>query len=217
MQKPFFGLAPDGLTIIGVLVLTTLVMALLRWPIPALVSLVLTIFVVQFFRDPERITPTEPGAIIAPADGRVVKLGAMPDPVTGEMRQVVCIFMNVFNVHVNRVPVTGTIKSVTYIPGKFFNADLDKASTDNERNILVVTDEAGDDFTVVQIAGLIARRIVCRVKPGDRLERGERYGMIKFGSRLDVYLPRGYHQSVTMNETVVAGQTVIARQGAETP
>ncbi len=207
-----FGLALDGLPIIGVLALAALVAALLRWPYASVFFLLCTAFCVQFFRDPERVVPDGPGLVVSPADGRVVRLGRAPDPLTGEMKDVVCIFMNVFNVHVNRVPVAGTIERVEYFPGKFVNAELDKASTDNERNVVVVTDAEGRSFTVVQIAGLIARRIVCRVKPGDTLERGERYGMIKFGSRLDVYLPRGYHQSIRMDQKVVAGQTVIARK-----
>jgi phosphatidylserine decarboxylase len=207
-----FGLALDGLPIIGVLALAALVAALLRWPYASVFFLLCTAFCVQFFRDPERVVPDGPGLVVSPADGRVVRLGRAPDPLTGEMKDVVCIFMNVFNVHVNRVPVAGTIERIEYFPGKFINAELDKASTDNERNVVVVTDAEGRSFTVVQIAGLIARRIVCRVKPGDTLERGERYGMIKFGSRLDVYLPRGYHQFVTMDQKVVAGQTVIARK-----
>lgn len=208
----FFGLAADGLPIIGVLALATLVAALLRWPYVAVFLLLLTAFCVQFFRDPERVVPDAPGLAVSPADGRVIRLGRAPDPLTGEMKDVVCIFMNVFNVHVNRVPVAGTIERVEYFPGKFFNADLDKASVDNERNVVVVKDAAGDEFTMVQIAGLIARRIVCRAAPGDAFVRGERFGMIKFGSRVDVYLPHGYHQSVTMDQKVLAGQTVIAEK-----
>ncbi|NDY58485.1 phosphatidylserine decarboxylase family protein [Desulfovibrio sulfodismutans] len=208
----FFGLAMDGLPIIGIVALAALVMALLRWPYAAVFFLLLTVFCVQFFRDPERVVPDAPGLVVSPADGRVVRLGRAPDPLTGEMKEVVCIFMNVFNVHVNRTPVAGTIERIKYFPGKFFNADLDKASVDNERNVVVITDASGDEFTVVQIAGLIARRIVCRAAPGDAFLRGERFGMIKFGSRVDVYLPHGYHQSVTMDQKVLAGQTVIAEK-----
>ncbi len=207
-----FGLALDGLPIIGVVALAALVAALLRWPYAAVFFLLCTAFCVQFFRDPERVVPDGPGLAVSPADGRVVRLGRAPDPLTGEMKDVVCIFMNVFNVHVNRVPVAGTIQRIEYFPGKFINADLDKASTDNERNVVVIADQEGRSFTVVQIAGLIARRIVCRAKPGDAFSRGERFGMIKFGSRVDVYLPHGYHQAVTMDQTVVAGQTVIAQK-----
>ncbi|QAZ68203.1 phosphatidylserine decarboxylase family protein [Solidesulfovibrio carbinolicus] len=212
MYKPICGLARDGLPIIGVFALTTLVFALLRWPCLATISLLATIFSLNFFRDPDRTAPTENGIAVSPADGVVCKLGEAADPITGEMRQVVCVFMNVFNVHVNRSPVTGVISEVRYIPGKFFNASLDKASTDNERNVIVVTDSEGARFTVVQIAGLIARRIVCPAKAGDQLKRGERYGMIKFGSRLDVYLPHGYHPAVAMGQKTMAGVTVLAKK-----
>jgi phosphatidylserine decarboxylase len=212
MYNPICGLARDGLPIIGLFALATLVMALLRWPVPAVILLLLTVFCFNFFRDPDRAAPTAPGIAVAPADGVVCKLGEAPDPITGETRQVVCIFMNVFNVHVNRAPIDGTVTEVRYIPGKFFNASLDKASTDNERNILVVRDVDGEPWSVVQIAGLIARRIVCKAAAGDSLGRGERYGMIKFGSRLDVYLPRGYHPVVTMGQKTTAGLTVVAQK-----
>ncbi|MFP5259517.1 MAG: phosphatidylserine decarboxylase family protein [Acidobacteriota bacterium] len=212
MYNPICGLARDGLPIIGFFALATLVAALLRWPWLAGLFLLLTAFSLNFFRDPDRTAPTEAGIVVAPADGVVCKMGEETDPASGEKRQVVCIFMNVFNVHVNRSPVTGVVSEVRYIPGKFFNASLDKASTDNERNLIVVTDAEGERFTVIQIAGLIARRIVCPAKPGDRLARGERYGMIKFGSRLDVYLPRGYVPAVTMGQKTTAGVTVLAKK-----
>ena len=212
MYKPICGLARDGLPIIGVFALATLVFALLRWPCLATISLLATFFSLNFFRDPDRTAPTENGIAVSPADGVVCKLGEAADPITGEMRQVVCVFMNVFNVHVNRSPITGVVSEVRYIPGKFFNASLDKASTDNERNVIVVTDAEGARFTVVQIAGLIARRIVCPAKAGDTLSRGERYGMIKFGSRLDVYLPHGYHPAVAMGQKTMAGVTVLAKK-----
>lgn len=212
MYNPICGLARDGLPIIGLFALATLVTALLRWPVPAVILLVATAFSLNFFRDPDRAAPTAPGIAVAPADGVVCKMGPAVDPLTGETRQVVCIFMNVFNVHVNRAPVEGTVSEVRYIPGKFFNASLDKASTDNERNILGIRDAAGGQWSVVQIAGLIARRIVCKAAAGDRLSRGERYGMIKFGSRLDVYLPQGYLPSVTMGQKTTAGVTVLAKK-----
>lgn len=212
MYNPLFGFARDGWPIIGLFALATLVMALLRWPVPAVVMLLLTAFCLNFFRDPDRAAPTEPGLAVSPADGVVCKMGEAADPLTGEMRQVVCIFMNVFNVHVNRAPIEGTVTEVRYIPGKFFNASLDKASVDNERNILGIRDADGGQWSVVQIAGLIARRIVCKAAPGNALARGERYGMIKFGSRLDVYLPHGYLPAVTMGQKTTAGLTVLARK-----
>lgn len=212
MYNPLFGLARDGLPIIGLCALATLVAALLRWPVPAVVLLLLTAFCLNFFRDPDRAAPTGPGIAVAPADGVVCKMGEAADPLTGEMRQVVCIFMNVFNVHVNRAVIDGTVTDVRYIPGKFFNASFDKASTDNERNVLGLRGADGGQWSVVQIAGLIARRIVCKAAPGDSLKRGERYGMIKFGSRLDVYLPRGYHPAVIVGQKTMAGVTVLAQK-----
>jgi len=212
MYNPICGLARDGLPIIGFFVLAALVCALLRWPALAVVFLLATAFSLNFFRDPDRAAPAEPGIAVAPADGVVCKMGEAVDPLSGETRRVVCIFMNVFNVHVNRAPIDGTVSEVRYIPGKFFNASLDKASTDNERNALGIADADGGRWTVVQIAGLIARRIVCKAAVGDTVARGMRYGMIKFGSRLDVYLPRDYHPVVTMGQKTTAGVTVLARK-----
>jgi phosphatidylserine decarboxylase len=215
MYNPICGLARDGLPIISLFALATLVTAILRWPVPAAILLVLTGFSLNFFRDPDRASPVTPDVAVAPADGVVCKLATASDPLSGEQRQVVCIFMNVFNVHVNRAPVAGTVAEVRYIPGKFFNASLDKSSTDNERNIVGIRDAEGENWSVVQIAGLIARRIVCKAATGDQVARGERYGMIKFGSRLDVYLPHGYHPAVTLGEKTVAGVTVMARKTDE--
>lgn len=212
MYNPLCGLARDGLPIIGFFALAALVTALVRWPLPAVLFLCCTAFSLNFFRDPDRAAPTTPGIAVAPADGVVCKMGEASDPISGETRQVVCIFMNIFNVHVNRAPIDGTVTGVRYIPGKFFNASLDKASTDNERNALGIRDADGGQWTVVQIAGLIARRIVCKAAVGDRVSRGERYGMIKFGSRLDVYLPQGYHPAVTMGQKTTAGLTVLAKK-----
>ena len=212
MYNPICGLARDGLPIIGFFALAALITGLLRWPWLAGLFLLLTAFSLNFFRDPDRTIPAEAGMAVAPADGVVCKMGEEIDPASGEKRQVVCIFMNVVNVHVNRSPVAGVVSEVRYIPGKFFNASLDKASTDNERNLIVVTDAEGARFTVIQIAGLIARRIVCPAKVGDRRAKGEGYGMIKFGSRLDVYLPQGYEAAVTMGQKTTAGVTVLARK-----
>ena len=212
MYNPVYGLAQDGLPIIGLCALAALVTALLRWPVPAVVFLLLTAFCLNFFRDPDRVVPTGPGLAVAPADGVVCKMATEPDPLSGEPRQVVCIFMNVVNVHVNRAPLAGTVTAVRYHPGTFVNASLDKASTDNERLVLGLRDADGGDWSVVQIAGLIARRIVCKAAAGDALARGERYGMIKFGSRLDVYLPQGYHPTVTMGQKTTAGSTVLAQK-----
>ncbi len=178
------------------------------------VFMLLTWFCCHFFRDPERVVPTAPGLAVSPADGKVVRVQTMPDPFTGQPRTTVCIFMNVFSVHVNRAPVAGTVTDIAYHPGKFLNAAWDKASTDNERCAYRMTGEDGSAWTFVQIAGLIARRIVCRTDEGDALARGERFGMIRFGSRVDLYLPDDYSPSVNVGEQVFAGQTVVARRNA---
>jgi phosphatidylserine decarboxylase len=164
----------------------------------------------NFFRDPERVIPQEEDVAVSPADGKVVKIETMRDPLTGKDQTAICVFMNVFNVHVNRAPVGGTVEAIRYYPGKFLNASLDKASTDNERNALRIMDKDGKGWTVVQIAGLIARRIICWTEPGDTLGRGDRFGLIKFGSRLDLYLPDGYVPCVRIGDTVLAGQTILA-------
>ena len=167
-------------------------------------------FVCWFFRDPERKIPPESHALVSPADGKVISIETIEDStvVSGSCIRV-CIFMNVFNVHVNRVPMGGVVEKVTYFPGKFFNASLDKASEYNERNALVIKTPQGLVYGVVQIAGLIARRIVCRVQPGDRLERGRRYGMIRFGSRLDLHLPLDTDLAVTLGQKVSAGSSIV--------
>lgn len=174
----------------------------------------LTVWCYYFFRDPERVPPAREGLIVSPADGIVsliepavppAELGMADAPLTR-----VSVFMNVFNCHVNRAPVAGEVGAVAYRPGKFLNASLDKASEDNERNGLRIRMEDGRDLAVVQIAGLVARRIVCFVAPGDAVRLGERFGLIRFGSRLDVYLPEGVEPLVSVGQTMVAGETVIA-------
>jgi len=210
MLKPSVGVALEGLPYIVIAAFTTLVFAVMGWWFMALVGLGLTAFIGHFFRDPERVGPEDAEAVASPADGKVIKVSREADPASGEMRQVIAIFMNVFNVHVNRMPVSGKVELIRYIPGKFVNASFDKASTDNERSIMVVTGKGNQRFTVVQIAGLIARRIVSWVEPGDKLKRGERFGMIKFGSRVDLYMPDGYVPTVSVGQKVVAGETPLA-------
>ncbi|BDQ32938.1 phosphatidylserine decarboxylase family protein [Pseudodesulfovibrio portus] len=215
MLKPSVGVALEGLPYIIIAAFTTLIFAVMGWWFLALVGLGLTAFIGHFFRDPERVGPEDAEAVSSPADGKVIKVSREADPVSGEMRQVIAIFMNVFNVHVNRMPVSGKVELIRYIPGKFVNASFDKASTDNERSVMVVTGKGNQRFTVVQIAGLIARRIVSWAEPGDKLKRGERFGMIKFGSRVDLYMPDGYVPTVSVGQKVVAGETPLAtkRQG----
>ena len=211
MRKGSIGIAPEGYPFIVLLAFSTLVFAIIGcWPV-AVILLAATWFAGHFFRDPERVTPAGPGLAVSPADGKVVKVQPMADPFTGEMRQCICVFMNVCNVHVNRSPVAGKIKEIAYYPGKFLNAAWDKASVDNERCAYAVEGEDGV-FTMVQIAGLVARRIVCRVRAGESLDRGERFGIIRFGSRVDLYLPDDYAPSVVVGQTVVAGQTIVAKR-----
>ncbi len=176
------------------------------WSLPVWI---VAVFCIQFFRDPPRAVPSQPNAVLSPADGRIVKVEKVNDPYTQRDTLLVSVFMNVFNVHSNRAPVDGMVERVDYQPGKFVNADLDKASTENERNAMVVK-MANERITVVQVAGLIARRILCYVKPGDVLARGQRYGFIRFGSRVDVYLPLTARPKVAVGDVVYATRTVIA-------
>jgi phosphatidylserine decarboxylase len=210
MRKPSPGITPEGVPSIGLSALASLVCAMLGFSLPALLFLLLTLFCCNFFRDPERVTPCGEGLAVSPADGRIVRVAAMPDPFTGELRQCICVFMNVFSVHVNRSPVAGKIANIAYHAGKFLNASFDKASLDNERCAYALEDREGNVWSMVQIAGLVARRIVCRVETGDALARGQRFGMIKFGSRVDLYLPEGYVPTVSVGCEVLAGQTVVA-------
>jgi phosphatidylserine decarboxylase len=167
-------------------------------------------FVVQFFRDPPRAVPTQPNAVLSPADGRIVKVEKVRDPLTERDTLLISVFMNVFNVHSNRAPVDGTVELIQYSAGKFVNADLDKASSENERNAMVMRLADGERIAVVQVAGLIARRILCYAKVGQRLARGERYGFIRFGSRVDVYLPLTARPKVAVGDVVHATTTVLA-------
>ena len=177
------------------------------WSIPLWL---IAIFVVQFFRDPPRHVPGQANAVVSPADGRIVRVQKTLDPYTQADSLLVSVFMNVFNVHSNRSPVDGTIEHVEYRAGSFVNADLDKASSENERNALVVKLVDGTRISVVQVAGLIARRILCYVKPGEALSRGQRYGFIRFGSRVDVYLPLSAKPKVAVGDKVYATSTIIA-------
>lgn len=178
------------------------------------VGVVLTVWCFYFFRDPDRYTPMRKGLIITPASGVVSLISKVPPPkqldMGDEERWRVSVFMSVFDCHVNRMPIGGTVRKVAYIPGKFVNASLDKASEDNERNMVNVTIEDGRELAFVQIAGLVARRIRCDIKEGQQLRTGARMGMIRFGSRLDIYLPPGTEPLVALGQTCVSGETVIA-------
>ncbi len=172
---------------------------------------IVLIFMLQFFRDPPRRVPDATDAIICPADGKVIALGEVEDPYLKRPARRVSVFMNVFNVHSNRSPVAGKIMERWYSRGKFVNAALDKASLDNERNALWIRTDDDQDIVVVQVAGLIARRILCYVQPGARIARGERYGFIRFGSRVDVYLPRDTQFEISLGDKVKGAADVIAR------
>jgi phosphatidylserine decarboxylase len=206
-------LHPEGRRFVAGFAAATVLLFLLS-PWAGAAGLVLTVWCYTFFRDPPRVTPGRPGLIVSPADGLVSMIApAAPPPELGlgaAPRTRISIFMNVFDCHVNRAPVGGRVERVAYHPGRFLNAALDKASEANERNGLVIELDGGRSLAVVQIAGLVARRIVCFVREGARLETGERFGLIRFGSRLDVYLPDGTAPLVCPGQAAIAGETVIA-------
>lgn len=170
----------------------------------------LAIFVIQFFRDPQRQAPDGDRVVLSPADGRIVSVDKTTDPYTQQEALKISVFMNVFNVHSNRFPVSGRVTRVQYFPGSFVNAALDKASVENERNAVHIALDSGEQVTVVQVAGLVARRILCYVKAGDTLRAGERYGFIRFGSRVDVYLPPASRPRVAIGDKVSATSTALA-------
>jgi len=189
------------------------VAALLTWwgsLILAFVAWLVAGFILQFFRDPPRVIPDAPNAVLSPADGRVVKVEKVRDPYLDRDALKISVFMNVFNVHSNRSPVDGTVVNRWYHAGSFLNAALDKASLENERNALQIRTASGQEVTCVQIAGLIARRILCYVEPGAMLARGQRYGFIRFGSRVDVYLDPAARPRVAVGDVVAATETILA-------
>ena len=203
---------PEGYPFIGAFALASLILFWLWSPLGWLGTLA-TIWCAYFFRDPPRVTPVRDGLVVAPADGRISQVTSAVPPNDLDLGSKplprISIFMSVFDCHVNRSPVSGKVEKIVYHPGKFLNADLDKASLDNERNCLVIATPAMR-VTVVQIAGLVARRIVCFVRAGQSVGAGERFGMIRFGSRLDVYLPEGTTPLVATGQTSIAGETVLA-------
>jgi len=190
----------------------TLIFALLGMTYPSMLGLLVTFCFCGFFRDPDRVIPNQPDVIVAPADGKVISVESVDGTsfYEGGCRKI-SIFMTVFNVHVNRVPYDGQVKQVGYHPGKFFAANLEKASMQNEHNAVFLETTGGKRICVVQVAGLIARRIICRIQPGDRVSKGQRYGMICFGSRLDVYLPDDADIRVAVGDRVKAGSSVIGQ------
>ena len=205
---------PEGRKFVAIFGAITLVLFVLWEPL-GWIGVGLTVWVYYFFRDPERVVPNEDGIMVSPADGIVsllepavppIELGLGSEPVTR-----VSVFMSVFNCHVNRIPAAGRITTVAYHHGKFLNASLDKASEQNERNGITVELSDGRQYGVVQIAGLVARRIMCWSEEGSDMQRGERFGLIRFGSRLDIYLPSGTEPTVQIGQTMIAGETIIAR------
>lgn len=202
-------IAREGWLFLG-LALFVSVFVTFKWGLWSLPLWVITFFILQFFRDPARIVPENPAAVLSPADGRIVVVEKTEDIYGGRQALKISVFMNVFNVHSNRSPVNGKVEKVDYFPGKFMNADLDKASLHNERNATIIRADNGEMVTCVQIAGLIARRILCYVGRGDVLERGQRFGFIRFGSRVDVYLPVTAQPKVMVGDKVYATETVLA-------
>ncbi len=212
IRKQIVPIHPEGYVFIAVFAVAALILGWLFAPL-GWIGLALTLWCVYFFRDPPRVVPLEEGLVISPADGRISSVGRFAPPpelgLGGEPMQRISVFMSVFDCHVNRSPVAGRIAKIVYRPGLFINADLDKASEDNERNGFVI-EAANGRYGVVQIAGLVARRIVCFVASGDRVGVGDRIGLIRFGSRVDVYLPEGARPLVGLGTRAIAGETILA-------
>jgi len=183
----------------------------MKFECAGMLLLLITLFVTYFFRDPERVFPKLPGAVISPADGKILEVTPLREsaPPLNKTGTKVSIFMSIFDVHVNRIPLSGTIKRVEYKKGKFFSANLEKSSHLNEKNLLWLETKEAGDIVVVQIAGLIARRISCWIREGDRLERGQRFGLIRFGSRVELFLPKGFSPAVAPGDKVKAGKTIL--------
>lgn len=204
---------PEGWPFIGLFAAVAVLLGWLWAPL-GWVGLILTVWCATFFRNPDRVTPTRDGLVISPADGQICFVGPSAPPkelgMSAATTLKISVFMSVFDVHINRAPVPGTVEAVAYVPGKFVNASLDKASEDNERSGLLLRMEDGREVGVVQIAGLVARRIKCFVGQGAHLITGQRYGLIRFGSRVDVYLPEGTVPLVMVGQRSVAGETVFA-------
>jgi phosphatidylserine decarboxylase len=205
-----FPIAKAGYPFIFGAAFATLVLALLGLTFLAILGLVLTFSLCGFFRDPDRLVPEQNGIVVSPADGKVISVGAAANSYCDDSECMrVSIFMSVFNVHVNRIPLNGQVKDVIYFPGKFFAANLEKASLQNEHNAVIIDIENERQICVVQVAGLIARRIICHIKPGDHVQRGQRYGLICMGSRLDVFLPKDIKLKVAVGDKVTAGTSVL--------
>jgi phosphatidylserine decarboxylase len=219
IRKQLTPIHPEGYIFVASFGFATLILGSFYGPL-GWIGAIATAWCTYFFRDPVRFTPLDDTLVVSPADGTVSSIGYfVPPPELGlgvEPMQRISVFMSVFDCHVNRAPVNGRVAKIAYRPGVFLNADLDKASEDNERNGLVIEAAAGR-FGVVQIAGLIARRIVCFVRQGEALGAGDRLGLIRFGSRVDVYMPSGARPIVTIGSKTIAGETVLADLRADAP
>lgn len=210
MKKPIIPVALEGVPFIGFSAFLTLVAAVLQYQIIVAAGVFLTGFCLYFFRDPERVSPVAEDAFVSPADGKVIIIEKIHDDRFGQDHVYkVSIFMNVFNVHVNRIPFAGTVKNITYSPGKFYSADSAKGALENEACTLTVETAKGYVYGMTQVAGLIARRIVCWAELDDCFRTGERFGLIRFGSRVDLYLPLTTKLEITVGEKVKAGETVL--------
>ena len=203
-------IAREGWPFVAISTLIALALSIAGWWLAAVPVWIIVVFIVQFFRDPPRVVPPQPNAVLSPADGRVVVVEKARDPYLDRDALKISVFMNVFNVHSNRSPVDGTVRNKWYHAGSFLNAAVAKASLENERNALHIATPGGVDVTCVQIAGLIARRILCYVGKGDTLARGQRYGFIRFGSRVDIYLPPTARPKVAVGDKATATSTIIA-------
>ena len=203
-------IAREGWLFLAIALAVAVALSFTTWWLLALLAWLAVLFIAQFFRDPSRRVPMDANAVLSPADGKVVLVAKTRDPYLDRDALKVSVFMNVFNVHSNRSPVDGEVENVWYSGGSFLNAALDKASLENERNALHLRTSEGIEVTCVQIAGLVARRILCYVKPGDRLARGQRYGFIRFGSRVDIYLPPLSKPRVAVGDKVYATETILA-------
>lgn len=211
MLDPQVPVAREGYPFIGCLAFVTLFFALISWPLPAWVCFIATLFSLAFFRDPERFIPPGENDLVSPADGRIIISEKVEDHtfLNGDAYKI-SIFMNVFNVHVNRSPLSGEVKDILYRPGKFYSADSERGGLQNEYCGIVLTSDSGSKIAFVQIAGLIARRIVCWLEPGDKIKKGMRFGLIRFGSRVDLYLPENSDILVKVGQKVRAGETILA-------
>jgi len=212
MKKTEFPIAREGFPFILFCGFVTLICSILEYHVAALAGLLTTAFVTWFFRDPSRVQPEDDNAVVCPADGKVIIIDEIFDDRFLQQQVIkISIFMNIFNVHVNRIPYPGTVERILFKPGKFYSADKDKAALHNEYCAMIIATPSGQQYGVVQVAGLIARRIVCRAQKGDQVETGRRYGLIRFGSRVDLYLPPGTNVEVKLGQKVKAGETILAR------